>query len=493
MPPAAEPTRTEALRRMDFGSVDSESEADLDRRFVRTADFDSFLRPTTWLALGAKGTGKSALFELLTRHEGTARSLAPQQLSDVLIARGTGFSDLSEIATGDISELRSESGYDHNRLWQLYIAVRAGLALKDSPHIPNGPLKELVKAVGGRPDFRIGPVLKKLWTAIVGSGAALASITIQGVTVDLRAGSRTLDVVTLLQDVQTTLDAEHKTLWVLFDKIDELFPGDREERIRTLEGLITASMSIRRTFPRIGPKVFLRTDLWRHLNFTNKSHLSDKQIELRWNSRQTASLLLKRAVADERVWEVAAEREDRLLEVIGVEDLSDAQVANALRSIFPESAYPGQNEASFIDWLVARVTDGQGTVLPREAIYLSNKAKELQLELGGPAQGEALIGREAVRDAFRETSVMRRTTYLAEFPDLSEHILRFDGQTAFEFSRDQLAALMADLSPSGEDLIRELCDIGLLRPVQGNISTAETFEVPRLYRVGLGLIIRGRP
>ena len=114
MTPPAEADRSEALTRLNFGSVDSESEADLDRRFVRTGDFDSFLRPTTWLALGAKGTGKSALFELLTRHEGTARNLAPEALRDVLIARGTGFSDLSEIGAGDIADLHQESGYDHN-------------------------------------------------------------------------------------------------------------------------------------------------------------------------------------------------------------------------------------------------------------------------------------------------------------------------------------------------------------------------------------------
>jgi hypothetical protein len=493
MTPPAEADRSEALTRLNFGSVDSESEADLDRRFVRTGDFDSFLRPTTWLALGAKGTGKSALFELLTRHEGTARNLAPEALRDVLIARGTGFSDLSEIGAGDIADLHQESGYDHNRLWQLYIAVRAGLALKDSPHLPNGPLKELARAAGGRSDFRLGPLLKKLWRAIIGDTPQLASITLHGVTVDLRAGSKTLDIISLLQDVQTTLDAEGKTLWVLFDKIDELFPADRAERIRTLEGLITASMTVRRTFPRINPKVFLRTDLWRELHFTNKSHLSDKQIELRWNSRQIASLLLKRATADDRVWAVTAEREERLLIVGGVEELTHGEVANALTAIFPGSAYPGQNEASFIDWLVARVTDGQGTVLPREAIYLGNRARDLQLDTGGPAVGESLIGRDSVRDAFKATSQMRRTTYLAEFPQIAEHVLRFEGQTTSEFSRADIARLMTELEPAGDELIREFCDIGLLQPVGGDVSTAASFEVPRLYRLGLGLVIRGRP
>ena len=34
-----------ALKALDFGEVDAESEADLERRFVRTADFNRFLDP----------------------------------------------------------------------------------------------------------------------------------------------------------------------------------------------------------------------------------------------------------------------------------------------------------------------------------------------------------------------------------------------------------------------------------------------------------------
>ena len=57
----------DALAALDFGSVDSEFEDDLDLLFVRTSDFDKFLLPKVWLALGAKGTGKSALFELFEK------------------------------------------------------------------------------------------------------------------------------------------------------------------------------------------------------------------------------------------------------------------------------------------------------------------------------------------------------------------------------------------------------------------------------------------
>ena len=485
-------TRDEALRALDFGSVDSESETDLDRRFVRTADFDSFTKSNTWLTLGAKGTGKSALFEFFTKYEASAREISGKSLDGVWLTAGTGFSDLSEIATGDLHALKSEKEYDHDKLWRLYIAIRAGLALNRSGYIPKGPLRDLLVAVGDRKDLRVGPLLKSLWSLVIGSPPSEVTVAAQGATITLKGGRRTLDVVTLLQDVQQTLELEHRELWVFFDKIDEIYPSDREERIRALEGLMTACIAIRRSFPNIRPKVLLRTDLWRHLNFTNKSHLSDKQIELRWSRDQLAMLLLKRAIADDAVWEVVATEYPRLLEVKNVEDLNPVEVIEALAVVFPTSAYPGQNEAKFVDWLVTRVTDAQGTVLPREAILLANLSSKIQLETGGAQDGGSLIGREAIREAFTRTSRMRCETYLAEFPNLKEHFRRFEGQTASTFDREEIAELMDGLNPSGTELLQELYDIGLLMPIRGDVATAEQFELPRLYRTGLGLIIRGR-
>jgi hypothetical protein len=483
--------RSEALQRLDLGRVDSESEPDLDRRFVRTGDFDDFSISDNWLTLGAKGTGKSALFELFTKYEDVTRTLAGGRLKNVCITAGTGFSDLSEVATGDLHVLSGEAGYDHEKLWRLYIAIRAGLACASSPFIPSGPLKELLVAVGERRDLRIGPLLKSLWKLVVGSPPSEVTISAQGTSVTLKGGARNLDVVTLLQDIQTTLEIEERELWVLFDKIDEIYPADRDERLRALEGLMSACMSIRRTFPNIRPKVLMRSDLWRGLDFTNKSHITDKTIELSWSRDQLATLLLKRAVADDLVWELVADQVPRLLEVAGVEDLSKAEREVALQVVLPESAYPGQNEANIIDWIVTRVTDAHGTVLPREAILLCTFAAKNQLDAGGPP-ADSLISREAIRDSFTRLSRVRCETYLAEFPQLREHFRRFQGETTATFTRIDLATLMSGLQPNGDELLQELFDIGLLQPLRGDVRTAESFEVPRLYRVGLGLVIRGR-
>jgi hypothetical protein len=484
--------RTNILRQLDFGSVDSESETDLDRRFVRTSDFDDFVSPNIWLALGAKGTGKSALFELFTKYEDVARSLAGGALEDSWITAGTGFSDLSEVGTGDLHELSKQKDYDHDALWRLYIAIRAGLALSKkakSSNIPRGPLSELLVAVGQRKDLRIGPLLKSLWQMAIGSPPSEVTVSSNGISVTLKGGTRSLDVVTLLQDIQSALEAEGKDLWILFDKVDEIYPSDRAERTRALNGLMTACMSIRRTFPRIKPKVLLRTDLWRHLDFTNKSHLADKQIELSWNGDQLLSLLLKRAA----VWELIADTVPRLLEVGGVEDLTRDEREDALHAILPVSAYPGQNEARIAVWIETRVTDAQQTVLPREAILLCTLSRKIQIDSGGAQSRDSLISRETIREAFTKLSTIRCDSYLAEFPELREHFGRFRGQTSFSFSRAELLSIMIDLEPNGDKLLTEMYEIGIIAPMRGDILTAEAYEIPRLYRVGLGLVVRGRP
>ncbi|MFA0848441.1 MULTISPECIES: P-loop ATPase, Sll1717 family [unclassified Curtobacterium] len=485
-------TAEEALSVLDFGSVNSEAEDDLDRLFVRTGDFDKFLRPHVWLALGAKGTGKSALFELFTRFESTARELAGSALDDVVIAAGTGFGDLSEIATGDLQALRdSAESYDHDRLWRLYIAIKAGLALDSSFKVPKGPLKDLLAAVGHRKDLRVGPLLRELWQLTVGNPPEQISITAQGATVSLKGGKRSLDVVTLLQDVNDALKAQGKTLWLLFDKVDEIWPADREERRRALEGLMTAVMQIRRAFPAIQPKVMLRTDLWTELDFTNKDHLTDKRIELGWSAIPLTSLLIKRALRHGDVRVFVEEKRPGLAGRL-VDDWSADERLDALTVILPTTAYPGEREAAIMDWLLERVRDGRDTVLPRDSIVLTNSAADKQRDLGEVGT-TALLSREAIREAFTRTSEIRYESFLAEFPDLREHFRRFTGQTKADFSKVELTDLMEGLTPSGDELLERLFEIGVVRPNTGRVQTAASYEIPRLYRNGLGLVIRGRP
>lgn len=482
----------EALDSLDFGSVNSEAEDQLDQVFVKTRDFDKFLQPKVWLILGAKGTGKSALFEYFTKYEKTARVQAGSALDDVVIATGTGFGDLTEIDTNDLQELKAgERGYDHDRLWRLYIAIKAGLALDESFRIPRGALLDLMEAVGKRKDYRVGSLLRQLWVLAIGSAPHDISISLGQGSFELKKGKRDLDVVTILEDVQAALQEKGKELWLLFDKIDEIWPADRDERKKALEGLLTAAMYVRRAFPEIQPIIFLRTDLWAELDFTNKDHLTDKRIELNWNVNHLSNLLVKRALQPVPVRRYV-EQSRWGGEIVDIDSCSAEERLDVLKTILPSTAYPGEREAAIMDWLVERVRDGRGTVLPRDAIVLSNYAAEFQRELGSVGS-PSLISREAIRSAFTKASEVRCESYLAEFPDLKNHFSRFSGQTKADFSRAELLKLMDGLSPDGNDLLERLFEIGVIRPDTGRVLTANSYEIPRLYRAGLGLVIRGRP
>ena len=483
---------------IDFGKVDSESEPDLDKRFVRTEDFDQFIADGNWVILGPKGTGKSAIFELFTKHEKVARALSGTALDDTIITAGTGFGDLSEIATGDIKELRDhQDKYEHEKLWTLYIAVRAALGVVELRRSSRGPLKRLLRALGRAKDFRILPLLKELWQMVLGDAPSQVSISSHGATITLKNGRSSFDVVALLEQVQAVLEKNNKTLWILFDKIDELWSTDHDERLRALEALISTSMGIRRRFPAIQPRVFLRTDIWQEMNFTNKSHLLDKKVELSWSREQLTTLILKRACAEPQV-KLAIANCLSIDPAFRVEELTAAMRSEAINLVFPASAYPGSNEAKIMDWMEQRITDGRGTVLPREAIRLANIARDMQRSGGSKVSlSKSLFSRESMRSAFTQLSRERCQSFLAEFPELTLSLQQFRGQTTATFSRRDILRLLdigskAHDAPDPEQVLYRLCEIGVLGHSGSDARTAETFEVPRLYRVGLGLTIRGR-
>ena len=52
---------------------------------------------------------------------------------------------------------------------------------------------------------------------------------------------------------------------------------------------------------------------------------------------------------------------------------------------------------------------------------------------------------------------------------------------------------MDGLEPQGDDMIQELYETGMLEAKRGKAFAGSLFEIPKLYRIGLGLVLRGRP
>ena len=76
-------SKIELLDALEFGSVDSESEKNLDSKFIKIKDFNDFINPQKALILGAKGSRKSALFQMFSKYENSARELAHLEEKEV--------------------------------------------------------------------------------------------------------------------------------------------------------------------------------------------------------------------------------------------------------------------------------------------------------------------------------------------------------------------------------------------------------------------------
>lgn len=483
----------EALDALDFGRVDSESEPDLERRFVRTDDFDRFLDARNLVVLGAKGSGKSALFEMFAKHLPSTRQLAGDRLDRVLIATGTGFGDLTEMTTADIQGLRQLGDFQYDALWKVYIALKLAIEPGRQGYSSDGPLRDLLRATRGIRDYRIGPMMSSAWQLVAGNAPGDLEINVMGTGARIQGGRANIDVLDLLADIQSVLSRNASRVWLLFDKIDEIHPTDSEQRDRALEGLFPACMSIQRASPSIMPRVFIRTDLYGpNLHFTNKSHLEDKKFEITWDPADLRVLLLKRALVAPAVRAYVSEALGGLASA-EVEGLSQDQQGAAFNVVFDERAYRGKSEAQTLNWMVARATDAKGGTFPREFVTYGNLAKANQVAKGGPGD-EGLISGRAVVEAYYEVSRIRCETYLSEFPDVRPHIKRFRGKHDAPFERAELTTMFDGLDPPADDAIERLHDIGVLAPLgKQDVSVAEAFDVPRLYRAGLGLQIIARP
>lgn len=478
---------------LSFGRVDAESEPDLDRRFLRTNDFERFLTDDCRLVLGAKGSGKSALFELFAKHEAAARQLAgPQRLQRVVIGTATGFGDVSEITGSDIRTFMSDPGFHFESLWKLYIAVKAALAMAAFGLQSTGVLADFLRAIGKRRDVRIVPLLRDFWGVIGGNPPSSISVNVAGTGVAVGAGGATqLDLAAILSDIQTSLQRQDLRLWLLFDKLDEILSSEPEKRTLAISELFMATRFMTR-FPAIQPRILLRKDIWSGLGFPNKDHWLDKQLTLEWDRDKLRTLMIRRACVSSSVRAFIEERvpgaKGRPVDALGLEEQTDVFYA-----LFERQAYGGPREAPLLTWMVERTADGGGTAQPRELILFGNLA--LQEELAGLSRSStALISGRSVRNVFSKVSQGRVQTYLREFPSLSEHLDRFAGLKKAEFGRDELIKLMEGLQPSGLAMLRSLHEVGVISPIgRPSVDTAEQFAIPRLYRSGLGLLIRGRP
>lgn len=499
------------LQQLSFGSSIAEEDQLLEAARVETSVFTDLLTDRVDLIPGTKGSGKSSLYRIFV--EFLPGILFAQR--KVVIAHGvTKHGDPVFHVYKERFERLSED--DFVNFWCIYlISLVHEQFIKDSVYSRH--LDHVAKDVGDFvaacqrahiPDIKGKKTLKQIldWTL---NALAHMKPTIRyklpenggEVEVDLW-GNRGLTeyvdndkskdelpayVSTINEKLQILLKESNLTLWLMIDKLDEIFPRRSPTERRALRGLLRTMRLF--SSDRLRVKIFLRDDILSEVTqgregFTALTHITARQSDtLRWNETEILTLIVKRLVASDGI--------------VSFLDIDRDQVAANLdyRSrvfymVFPRKVHAGDNQSTTIRWLFSRTADANGVVTPRDIIDLLTKAKQQQqtlLSSNTGAESDVLIGSQSLQYGLAELSQRKAETYLhAEFPHLWGLIEKFrDGHS--EYTQRSLTRL---LGRSWEQTASDLISIGFMSKL-GTTRGEPRYRIPHIYRKCLG-ITRGR-
>jgi hypothetical protein len=280
------------------------------------------------------------------------------------------------------------------------------------------------------------------------------------------------------------LDAADLSIWLMVDRLDEIFPRRSDVERRALRGLLRAMRFF--SSPRIRVKIFLRDDMLENVTaggegFTALTHVTARRADtLRWSQDGILTMIVKRLFTNPALADLLEVDLQRL-------EASQAYQQECFYRIFPQTVHRGPKQSPTLAWIYNRTQDGRGAVTPRDVIELLKAAVQRQQDewmASHETQSDWIIGPRAIQHGLEQLSRHKRITYLnAEFPHLAKHIQKFErGKTSYTQS-----AIKKLLGSDWEAVSGDLVAIGVLRKKQAKSAGEASYEVPHLYRKGLEL------
>jgi hypothetical protein len=282
--------------------------------------------------------------------------------------------------------------------------------------------------------------------------------------------------------LEAVLGATRLSLWLMVDRLDEIFPRRSNVERTALRGLLRAMRYFASESIRV--KVFLRDDMLDQVvrgeeGFTALTHVTVRRADtLRWTQDQILAMVVKRFFADEELSQYLGVNRTQL-------EASPTYREQCFNKIFPPTVYKGPKQSPTIRWICNRCANGRGVVTPRDVLDLLISAKQKQQDTcAADPDGETdyVIGASAIQYGFQELSERKRQTYLqAEFPHLWPEIEKFQGGKTY-YSASSLQGL---LGPTWKSTAEHLLAIGFLS--KSGKASEEVYSIPFLYRHGMSL------
>ncbi len=283
-----------------FGAVAAEDDKILLEYFLATDEVKKIENGDSYVVLGRKGAGKTAIVRHFTEGEGSKSAVALNLRS----------------YPWNVHASRIDKGSDaidaYVASWKYLIAVQAAawaLKASDMQHHPERmSLEGFLNENYGGTNPKLAEIIRpkrlkvsKLSIAPSVMGNQLGGVDLDRDPNDLDLGLE-LDALTdsiISSTVAVCLNCKLNRFFMHFDELDAGLDSLDNIRKSMLVGLIIAIRNIRKKFDTEGanifPVLYLRTDIWDDLSFSDKNKVTQtKAMNINWNAESLKSLIEER-------------------------------------------------------------------------------------------------------------------------------------------------------------------------------------------------------
>ncbi len=480
------------LSAFQIGASTAENDPLLEKAQIKTQQFDDlFFHDRIDLIRGVKGAGKTALYRVLF----FLRDFAFRE-TKILMTYGVEPQGDPLFKTY-AKELDRFDERDFEIFWYgyfVYLAVQVLLENSATLSLNDEILDRLMK--------RFGPLASKLFGGTPSIGDRIdrwlkatksveATLKVQtkptgDVTYEPgfkweseRAGAPQLfniDPISKQELSQLATEAGVR-VWILLDRLDEVFLRRTDAERRGLRALLRAYYKFSGEQVRV--KLFFREDIFETIaseGFTALTHVGDRSSRvMSWTDGELLYLVTKRLAHMDEVAKHFGFDPEKLEGNVEYQK-------ECFYKVFPQRI----GKQTTFEWLISCLRDGKDQVTPRDLIDLLNNARHEQLQLLKMEKRpqHTLIEERALRSALDALSRDKRDKYLrAEFPHLQDDILVFRGG----YSDYPEPCLERKLGAQWRVKAENLRSIGFLK----FDSKKAIWKVPIMWRKGLD-IRRGR-
>ncbi len=502
------------LENLNFGSSVAEDETkNLQHYFVNTRFWRQINDDRYDIVLGAKGSGKSAIY-LSLLHK-SAEFLEEKKVVLVEAENPRGDTVFALLNTATRSTRYENPGKealieeDIIDFWKLYfltimVAKLRSIGFKGKQFVV---IESLLENAGLLPKtFSIYDVFNNVLHAVrqifslqffqpeIEVNPTSGTFTVKGKInfekysgKDRKEGYNTTDE--LLHKIDEDLSSAEHTVWLLLDRLDVAFIEDKEIEKRALKSLFLVYNSLKR-YDNIRCKIFLRDDIMLKVTYDGlreASHL-EKMTNLMIDQHTLFNILIRRLLNNPVLLAFYNTQESACRDDI-------EQQRKLFEAVFPVSLPSEGKEIPTFEWIIQYISDGNGAFTPREMIQVLNEAKEAQielLELGNKLPEGKLFSAGAFQRALGKVSKAKfERTLLAENPDMGDNLLRFRSANPIvtaEWIAENLKDSEGKNIEDTENYALKLADIGFLKKIGQN-----QWYIPYLYQYSLGIDLARQP